>query len=144
MAANTNIVVTGMDFNTIRSNLRDFISAKPEFKDYDFNDSAIGTLLDLLAYNTYYNAFLANMTAAEAHIGSAQLLDSVVSRAKLVGYRPRAARGAQANALISFTATANSTFRTITVPRNSRFTSVMNGASLTFVTPSSYSIAANS
>ena len=56
MAVNTDLIVAGLDFDTIRANLRNYIAAKPEFTDYDFADSALGTLLDLLAYNTYYNA----------------------------------------------------------------------------------------
>ena len=59
MPANTAISVTGLSFDTIRANLRDFIKAKSEFADFDYEDSAIGSMLDLLAYNTYYNAFYA-------------------------------------------------------------------------------------
>ena len=84
MAANTAIPVTGLNYNEIRANLRDFIAAKPDFADFDFQDSALGTLLDLLAYNTYYNAFYTSMAASEAFLDSAQFYDSVVSRAKLV------------------------------------------------------------
>jgi hypothetical protein len=52
MAANSAITVAGLDFDTIRLNLRNFMAGKPDFSDFDFEDSAIGTLLDLLAYNT--------------------------------------------------------------------------------------------
>lgn len=143
MTANTALSVTGLNFDEIRQNLRTFIAAKPDFADYDFNDSAIGTLLDLLAYNTYYNAYYASMAASESFIDSAQMYDSVVSRAKLVGYTPVSARGATANVLISFSTTANTTFRSISIPINTKFTSVINSVSYTFVTPKSYTVVAN-
>lgn len=143
--ANTALIVSGLNFDTIRQNLRDFISAKPDFADYDFNDSAIGTLLDLLAYNTYYNAFYASMAASEAFLDSAQFYDSAVSRAKMIGYRPLSAQGASANVLIQFTtATANSSRPTLTIPQNTLFTATINSVSYTFVTPQAYTVAANS
>lgn len=145
MAANTVLNVTGLDFSTIRDNLKTFIAAKPEFADYDFSDSAIGTLLDLLAYNTYYSAIYSSIAASEAHLDSAQLFDSVVSRAKLVGYTPRSARGATANVQITFTtAVANATFNSITVAKNTSFRATINGVAYTFVTPKNYVISSNS
>jgi hypothetical protein len=145
MPANTDLIVTGLDYDTIRANLRTFIAAKPEFTDYDFNDSALGTLLDLLAYNTYYNAFYVNMAANESFLDTAQLYDSVVSHAKKLGYTPISARGASANVKLIFTsAVANTTFRSIRVPKDTKFTSTVNGVSYTFVAPQTYTITANS
>jgi hypothetical protein len=145
MAANTDLIVTGLDFDTIRLNLRNFIAAKPDFTDYDFSDSALGTLLDLLAYNTYYQAFYANMATAEGFLDSAQLYDSVVSRAKSLGYVPTSAQGAVANVQLIFTNSfANTTFRSIRVPKDTQFTTSVNGATYVFVTPQTYTISANS
>jgi len=145
MAANTAIPVTGLNYDEIRANLRDFIAAKPDFADFDFQDSALGTLLDLLAYNTYYNAFYTSMAASEAFIDSAQFYDSVVSRAKLVDYTPTSAQGATANVAISFTAaTASESLLSISIPKNTEFTSTINSISYTFVTPKSYTVVANS
>jgi hypothetical protein len=145
MAINTDLVVSGLDFDVIRANLRNYIATKPEFSDYDFADSAMGTLLDLLAYNTYYNAFYANMAANESFIDTAQLYDSVVSHAKKLGYTPTSARSSSANVQMIFTlSTANATFRSIRVPKNTRFTTVVNGTSYNFVTPQTYTITANS
>ena len=145
MAANTALNVTGLNYDEIRANLRTFIAAKSTFADYDFSDSALGSLIDLLAYNTYYNAFYTNMAASEAFIDSAQFYDSVVSRAKLVGYTPISARGATANVRISFTtATANGTFTSLAIAKNTQFTATINGTSYTFVTPKSYTVVANS
>lgn len=145
MAINTDLVVSGLDFDVIRANLRNYIASKPEFSDYDFADSAMGTLLDLLAYNTYYNAFYANMIANESFLDTAQLYDSVVSHAKTLGYIPTSARSSSANVQLVFTlSTANSTFRSIRVPKNTRFSTVVNGSSYVFVTPQTYTITANS
>ena len=145
MPANTDLIVTGLDYDTIRGNLRNFISSKPEFTDYDFNDSALGTLLDLLAYNTYYNAFYINMAANESFLDTAQLYDSVVSHAKKLGYTPTSARGASANVKLNFTnSTANSTFRSIRVTKDTKFTTTVNGTSYIFVAPQTYTITANS
>ena len=145
MAINTDLVVTGLDFDTIRANLRNYISSKPEFSDYDFADSAMGTLLDLLAYNTYYNAFYANMATNEGFIDTAQLYDSVVSHAKALGYTPTSARSSSANVQLIFTlSTANATFRSIRIPKDTRFATTVNGASYSFVTPQTYTITANS
>lgn len=144
MAINNDLIVTGLDFDTIRANLRAYISSKPEFTDYDFSDSALGSLLDLLAYNTYYNSFYVNMAMNESFLDSAQLYDSVVSHAKTLGYTPTSARGATANVRLIFTnSVANGTFRSITVPKNTKFTTVVNGSSYTFVTPQTYTITAN-
>ena len=145
MALDTSLNISGLDFETIRLNLRNFLASKPEFTDFDFNDAAIGTLLDLLAYNTYYMAYYANMAANEGFIDTAQLYESVVSRAKALGYLPYSNQGATANVLVSFTApVANSTLRTITIAKNTQFTTTINAVSYSFVTPRSYTIGANS
>jgi hypothetical protein len=144
MAINTDLVVTGLDFDVIRANLRNYIASKSEFADYDFADSALGTLLDLLAYNTYYNGFYANMIVNESFIDTAQNYDSVVSIAKTLGYTPTSSRGAEANVKLTFTASvANTTFRSITVPKNTGFIARVNGVSYRFVTPQTYTITAN-
>ena len=134
MPANNTLRVTGLDFDTIRGNLRDFIAAKPEFKDYDFNSSAIGSLLDLLAYNSYYNSFYVNMAVNEAFLDSAQLRENVVSRARSLGYTPRSAYGATATINIKFP-NANSTTRgALTIPKGTTFNTTANNLSLTFST----------
>jgi len=140
-----NLTVSGLNFDTIKTNLRNYIANKPEFADYDFADSALNTLLDLLAYNTYYNSFYANMAANEGFLDTAQFYDNVVSRAKALGYVPTSARGASANVKIIFTnSVANTTFRSITVPKNTQFITSINSISYTFVTPRTYTISANS
>ena len=142
--AENNLNISGLNFDEIKTNLRNFVAAKPEFKDYDFTDSALNTLLDLLAYNTYYNAFYSNMAVNEAFLDTAQYYDNVASRAKALGYSPTSARSATANVQLIFTnSIANSTFRSITVPKGTEFASVVNAVSYTFVTPQTYVIPAN-
>ena len=142
--ANSALIVTGLAFDQIRTNLRNFLQAKSTFKDLDFADSAVGSLLDLLAYNSYLLSFYVNMATNEGFLDTAQLYDSVVSRAKAMGYIPISARGASANLKITFATTANSTVRTLQIAKHTQFTTSVNGASYIFVTPKSYTIPANS
>jgi hypothetical protein len=143
--ADNNLNVSGLNFDQIKTNLRNFIASKPEFLDYDFADSALNTLLDLLAYNTYYNAFYANMAVNEGFIDTAQFYDNVISRAKGLGYTPISARGATANVKLIFAASiANTTFRSIVVPKDTEFNTLVDGTSYKFVTPQTYTFTANS
>ena len=145
MAVDTSLNVTGLDFETIRANLRDYIAARPEFSDYDFEDSALGTLLDLLAYNTYYMGYYANMATNEGFLDTAQLYESVVSHAKTLGYLPYSNQGPTANVMISYSSpVANSTLRSITINKNTKFKSTVNGVVYSFVTPKAYMVSANS
>lgn len=88
--------LTSLDYFEIKNALRDYLRANSEFTDYDFEGSTLGTLLDVLAYNTYYTAFNANMSVNETFLDSATLRDNVVARAKELGYTPRSAVAAAA------------------------------------------------
>ena len=101
MAANTNIKVSTLNFDEIKDNLKNYLKAKPEFLDYNFDGSIINTLLDILAYNTYQNAYYTSMVGNEMFLDSALLRPNIVSRAKMLGYTPRSARGAQTEATIT-------------------------------------------
>ena len=85
MPANNALQITGTDFDDIKSNLRSFLSSQTKFTDYNFDDSTIGLLIDLLSYNTYYNAVYLNQVANEMYLDSALLRNNVVSRAKAIG-----------------------------------------------------------
>lgn len=85
---------TELDFAKIKENLKKFLKSQDRFKDYNFDGAGISILLDLLAYNTAYNGFYLNMLASEMFLDSAIQRDSVVSRAKHLGYTPRSARSA--------------------------------------------------
>jgi hypothetical protein len=91
-----NLPVDNLDFDAIKSNLKTFLKTQDRFKDYDFEGSGMNILLDILAYNTHYQAFYANMVANESFIDSAVKRQSVVSIAKHLGYTPRSYRAATA------------------------------------------------
>ena len=132
MAANSALVVSDLDFETIRSNLVTFLSSQTRFKDYDFNGSNLGVLLDVLSYNTHMNNFYTNMAISEMFLDSAQIRDSVVSRAKELNYTPRSARSAVA--YIDIAIAPNDAPSTITIPRGATFTTRIDNNIYTFTT----------
>jgi hypothetical protein len=139
MAANTYLQVTELDFDDIRNNLKTYLSSQSQFSDYNFEGSAMAVLLDLLAYNTHYNAYYVNMLANEMFLDTAQQRDSVVSHAKLLGYTPVSAIGAQANVTVTFTG-VDSNVTNFTIPKNSKFTTTIDDITYTYVTPEAYKV----
>ena len=95
--------VANLDFNQIKTSLKEYMRAQSDFTDYDFEGSTLSVLLDTLAYNTYYTAFNTNMVVNELFIDSATLRDNVVALAKQLGYRPKSATSP--TAYVSFTVT---------------------------------------
>ena len=95
--------VANLDFEDIKASLKEYMRAQSDFTDYDFDGSALSTLIDTLAYNTYYTAFNTNMVVNELFIDSATLRDNVVAIAKQLGYRPKSATSP--TAYVSFTVT---------------------------------------
>lgn len=106
--ANTNISLVGLDFNTIKNNLKTYLQSQDTFKDYNFDGSGLSVILDLLAYNTQYNAFYLNMVANEMFLDTALQRSSVISHAKLLNYTPKSA--------VAPTAYINITGYNVTVP----------------------------
>lgn len=125
--------VTELDFDTIKNNLKSFLNQQSEFTDYDFEGSGLNILLDILAYNTHYNAYYLNMVANESFMDTALLRDSVVSHAKTLGYVPYSTKSPVA--LINFTVTTTSTTpATLTLPAGYSFLSnQIDGKSYNFV-----------
>ena len=138
-SANSYLRVTELDFEDIRDNLKSFLSTQTEFQDYDFEGSAISTLLDVLAYNTHYNAYYVNMLANEMFLDTAQQRESVVSKAKELGYVPVSAIGATANINLTFTGIDTTTSQ-FTIPKNSKFTTTIDDIQYTYVTPRAYTV----
>ena len=136
MSANTYLRVTEVDFADIKTNLKNYLRSQTQFNDYDFDGSNMSTLLDVLSYNTHYNAFYTNMLANEMFLDTAQQRDSVVSRAKELGYLTRSARGSSANVSITFAGVA-SNISEFELPKNTSFTTSINNRTFTFVTPES-------
>ena len=109
--------ITDLDFDTIKNNLKNFLSQQSEFQDYDFEGSGLNILLDLLAYNTHYNAYYLNMVANEAFLDTAVLRSSVVSHAKMLGYVPHSRKPAVANVNITITVPTNNPTTSLTLPQ---------------------------
>jgi len=93
--SNTSLRVTELDFSSIKTNLINYLQSQSTFSDYNFQGSGMSVLLDILAYNTYYNAFYLNMIANEAFLDTAQDRKNILSHAKLINYIPDSAHGAQ-------------------------------------------------
>ena len=136
MAANSTIRVTDLNFNSIKSNLKAFLRGKPEFTDYDFEGSALSTIIDLLTYNTYYNSVYTNLVGNEMFLDSAQIRNNVVARAKMLGYTPTSARSASATLDVTITPSTN--LNSVTINSNTLFTSTLDGIQYKFTTPDTY------
>ena len=129
MAA-TKLEISELDFDDVKSNLKLFLNQQTEFQDYDFEGSGMAILLDLLAYNTHYLGFNANMLANEMFIDSADIRASLVSLAKQVGYTPTSVRAPTA----SLNVTVNdATTSTLTVTKGTKFQTTVDGTTYDFV-----------
>ena len=122
--------VTELDFDNIKDNLKTYLKAQTEFKDYDFEGSGMNILLDTLAYNTHYLGFNANMLANEMFLDSASLRSSVVSHAKTLGYEVSSVRAPYATINVNLTTDAN----TKTMSSGTAFTTTIDGTNYRFVT----------
>lgn len=129
---NSNIQITDLDFNTIKTNLRRFLQSQNELKDYNYEGAALSTLLDILAYNTQYQAYYLNMVANEMFLDSALQRSSVVSHAKLLNYTPQSAAAPRATVNLVMN---NVTDSSLTLPKFTSFLSeAIDGISYKFVT----------
>ena len=132
---------TELDFDKIKANIKNhFLRQDSVYKDWNFDGSSLNMLLDVLAYNTHYNAVLAHMAINESFIDSAQIRSNVVSHAKLVGYTPRSAKSPRANIEVEILGDANQSY---TLVRGRKFTTVLNEVTYTFVTAADYTAAKN-
>lgn len=136
--ANTNIELVGLDFASLKSNLKTFLKNNTQFKDLDYEGSNINVLLDVLAYNTYLNAFYTNMVASEMFLDTAQLRDSIVSHAKELNYVPRSFSSSRASVTVAITPT--SSVPSISVPIYTSFTARVGSNSYTFSTAEAHVI----
>jgi len=126
----TKLEISELDFDGIKSNLKNFLSQQDEFRDYDFEGSGMAVLLDTLAYNTHYLGFNANMLANEMFLDSADLRASVVSKAKQVGYTPTSST--TSSAIVDVTVN-NASGATLTMARGTKFSTTVDGTSYNFV-----------
>lgn len=88
---------TNLDFDQIKTSIKDYLRSNSNFTDYDFEGSNLSVILDILAYNTYISSYNANMISNEVFIDSATLRENVVSIARSVGYVPRSKTASRAN-----------------------------------------------
>ena len=133
----TKLDISELDFTGIKENLKTFLSQQDEFRDYDFEGSGMNILLDVLAYNTHYLGFNANMLANEMYLDSASQRSSVVSLAKQVGYTPRSATSSKATIDVTVN---NASGSSITMSRGTKFTSTVDGTAYNFVNNADVSI----
>ncbi len=131
MATNpSRLRVTELDFDDIKDNLKTFLKAQSQFRDYDFEGSGMSVLLDILAYNTHYLGFNANMLANEMFLDSSSLRSSAVSHAKMLGYEVSSPRAAAAIVTISLITNDSSK----TMPAGTAFTTKVDDVDYQFVT----------
>ena len=91
---------TNLDFDQVKTTLKDYLKSNSNFTDYDFEGSNLSTILDVLAYNTYISSYNANMVANEVFIDTATLRENIVALARNIGYVPRSKKSSRAT--ISF------------------------------------------
>lgn len=132
--------LTELDFEGIKSNLKTFLQAQDQYDDYDFEASGLNVLIDLLAYNTQYNAFLAHMTANEAFLDSAVSRDSVASIAKTMGYTARSARASRATINLDIVPPSTYTSGTFTLSKRKAFTTTLDGKTFKFFPIKDYTV----
>ena len=140
-ASNSEFIVANLEFDTIKSNLKTYLSSQNLFADHDFEGSNMNVLLDVLAYNTYYNGMYLNHVASEMFIDSAQIRDSVYSHAKTLNYLPTSYRSSVA--YVDITIVPGDSPHSIDIPRLTKFTSTVGDNTYTFSTNSDITVYSN-
>jgi hypothetical protein len=135
--ASNKLTVSDLDFDSIKTNLKTFLQSQSEFQDYNFEGSGFSILLDLLAYNTHYLGFNANMLANEMYLDSADIRKNIVSLAKMLGYTPTSAKSPTVNLDILIN---NASGASLTMSKGTVFTSSISGNSYQFVTNEIYTL----
>jgi hypothetical protein len=135
--ASNKLEVSDFDFDAVKANLKTFLQSQSEFSDYNFEGSGFAILLDILAYNTHYLGFNANMLANEMYLDSADIRKNIVSIAKMLNYTPSSVRSPVASLDIRVN---DATGSTLTLPKGSVFTTKVNGVSYQYVTNENYVI----
>lgn len=133
--ANSSINLSSLDFDTLKSNFKEYLKSQSVFKDYNFDGSNISVLLDVMSYNSYLNSFYLNMVASEMFLDSAQKYDSVVSHAKELNYVPRSAAPSVAN--VSFTIETSNPIGSLAIPKGTRFYGTNANGSYDFISTES-------
>lgn len=136
--ANSNIQLTSLDFSTLKNDFTTFLQSQDTFKDYNFQGSGMSVLLDVLAYNTQYNAYYLNMVANEMFLDSAVQRSSVISQAKTLNYTPKSAIAPTAEVTVVVNGV---TENSLTLPSYCSFlSSAINGINYNFVNTDAYTV----
>jgi hypothetical protein len=135
-------VVSNLDFDSIKSDLVDYFKSKPEFNDYEFTGSGLNLLMDILAYNTHYNALAANFLLNESFIDTSLNRNNVVSLAKSMNYIPRSAKSSTTKITLTVPKLASEGFYII--PAGSYFTTSSGNTKYNFYTIDDYTVNFNS
>src|SRR5210317_872701 len=135
--ASNKLEVSELDFDNIKSNLKTFLQNQSEFQDYDFECSGFAVLLDVLAYNTHYLGFNANMLVNEMYLDSADIRKNIVSLAKMLGYTPTSDRAPVADITVELN---DATGSIVTMPKGTVFTTTIGGTSDQFLNNESITI----
>ena len=136
MSSHSNkLLVSDLDFDLIKSNLKNFLQSQSQFQDYDFEGSSLSVLLDILSYNTHYLSYLANMATNELYLDSADIRSNIVSLAKMIGYTPSSPRAPMANITVRLN---NATGTSVTMSKGTVFTTNVNDVSYQYVTNSDF------
>ena len=138
MPTSNKLTITDLEFDQIKTNLKAYLSAQTTFQDYDFEGAGMSVLIDILAYNTHYTGYYANMLGNEMFLDSSSLRDSAVSHAKHLNVIPTPVKTPTAK--LNFTFTPTGTPTSLTIAKDTKFTSSINGVSYKFVTNTTTSI----
>lgn len=131
----TTIKSTGLDFESIKGNLKTFLASKEEFTDYNFEASGLSNILDVLAYNTHYNALTANYALNESFIATAQLRSSLVSLSEGIGYIPDSKKSAISKVKLNVNLSGESNLPAkLTIASGFTFNSIIDGVTYKFQT----------
>lgn len=131
-------VVSNLDFNDIKSDMIEYFKNRPEFKDYEFSGSSLNLLMDILAYNTHYNALAANFLLNESFIDTSLIRSNVVSLAKSLNYVPRSAKSSTTKITINVPKVANEGY--FVIPAGSYFTASSGNVKYNFYTIQDYTV----
>ena len=137
----TTIQSTDLDFDTIKTRLKDYFKRQSEFNDYDFEAAGLSNILDVLAYNTHFNGLITNFALNESFLNTAQLRSSIISHAEALGYVPRSYASALAKLTLTISISSTNRPTLITLPRNTQFTTSLDSVSYTFQTREVYTAA---
>lgn len=137
------IQIVPLDFDAIRTDLKRFLQSQSTLKDYNFEGSALATLIDVLAYDAYYHGWYTNFAVNEVFLQTAQIRNSVVSAARQVGYIPRSVSSAVAEVDVTVSGLAADE-GVVNLPRYTPFTTTTTAGSLTFYTVTPATLTATS